>query len=51
VSKTYSKDFRKRVFEIKEKENLTYQGTSERFGTNIRSLFRWKKTIPAKDPK
>ena len=38
----YETSFRKHVFKIKEKEKLTYQQTSKRFGINIRTLFRWK---------
>lgn len=37
----YSLDFRKQVFKIKEKDNLTFEETADRFGVNIRSLFRW----------
>ena len=44
----YSLDFRKRVFLIKTKENLTYQQTSERFGVPIRTLFRWSRRIEPK---
>ena len=39
---TYETSFRKQVFKIKEKEKLTYEQTSKRFGINIRTLFRWK---------
>ena len=39
---TYETSFRKHVFKIKDKEKLTYQQTSKRFGINIRTLFRWK---------
>ena len=39
---TYETSFRKHVFKIKEKEKLTYEQTSKRFGINIRTLFRWK---------
>ena len=41
----YSPDFRKRVFEIKAKENLTFQETSKRFGIAIRTLFLWQERI------
>lgn len=44
----YSLDFRRHVFKIKEKEGLTYQEVSERFGINIRTLFRWSKRIEPK---
>lgn len=39
---TYETSFRQQVFKIKEKEKLTYEQTSKRFGINIRTLFRWK---------
>ena len=35
---TYSADFRKKVFELKEKEGLTFQETSKRFGVHISAL-------------
>ena len=38
----YNTNFRKEVFKIKEKENLTYEQTANRFGINIRTLFRWQ---------
>ena len=41
----YSLDFRRRVFRIKEEENLTFQQTAQRFQINIRTLFRWEKRI------
>jgi len=44
----YSLDFRKQVFKIKEQENLTFKEASERFGVNIRSLFRWQKCLEPK---
>ena len=44
----YSLDFRKRVLAIKEKEQLTFQQTSDRFDVSIRTLFSWIKRI---DPK
>jgi transposase len=39
---SYSLDFRKQVFKIKDKESLTFQETSDRFGVPIRTLFRWQ---------
>lgn len=45
---SYSLDFRKQVFKIKDQEDLTYQQTSERFGINIRTLFRWKNRLEPK---
>jgi len=41
-------EYRRRAFEIKEKEGLTYEETSKRFGINIRTLFRWKQRIEPK---
>ena len=41
----YSIDFRRRVFAYKEKHNLTFEQTSEHFGINIASLFRWQNKI------
>lgn len=42
---SYSLDFRKKVMEIKEKNNLTFEQASERFGVGMRTLFRWKQRI------
>jgi len=42
---TYSLDFRKKVFATKEKFQLTFQETSERFDLPIRTLLRWQKKI------
>ena len=44
----YSLDYRKRVMTIKATKNLTYVQTSERFGVNIRTLFRWQQQIKPK---
>jgi len=44
----YSLDFRKQVFKIKEQKGLSYQEASDRFGINIRTLFRWKKRMEPK---
>ena len=41
----YSLDFRKRVFALKEKENLTFKETSSRFGISMATLFRWQINI------
>ena len=41
----YSLDFRKRVFEIKERDGLTFEQTAERFGVGIRTLFAWQKRL------
>jgi transposase len=44
----YSLDFRRRVFTIREKENLTFAQTSKRFGVGMRTLFAWQKRIEPK---
>src|SRR6185295_1699297 len=41
----YSLDFRKRVFEIQEKEGLTFLEISKRFGVGMRTLFSWQQRI------
>jgi len=41
----YSLDFREKVFEVKKKENLTFEEVSERFHIGIATLFRWQKRI------
>lgn len=38
----YETSFRKKVFEIKNKEGLTYEEAAKRFGISIRTIFRWK---------
>ena len=45
---TYSKDFRKQVLQIKEKDKLTIKEASERFGISARSLCRWKHQLEPK---
>lgn len=45
---SYSLDFRKQTFKIKQEESLTFQQTSERFGIPIRTLFRWQNNIVPK---
>jgi transposase len=42
---TYSLDFRRRVFELKEKEGLTFEQTSQKFAIGIKTLFRWQKCL------
>jgi len=41
----YSLDFRKKVFEIKEEENLSFEDTSKRFHVGIATLFRWQQRM------
>jgi len=45
---SYSLDFRKKVFAVKEKEDLSFESTSKRFSIGIRTLFRWQKNIEPK---
>ena len=45
---SYSLDFRRQVFKVKQKEALTFEQTSERFGIPIRTLFRWQVSIEPK---
>ena len=42
---TYSIDFRRRVLAIKEKENISFQSVSERFGLGKNTVFVWSKRI------
>ena len=42
---TYPLHFRQKVFSTKEKFNLVYQETSDRFDVPIRTLFRWKRQL------
>ena len=45
---SYSLDFRRQVFKLKQKEELTFQELSDRFDIPIRTLFRWQKRIEPK---
>jgi transposase len=45
---SYSIDFRKQVFKIKERDSLTFRQTSDRFGVSMRTLFKWKNRIEPK---
>jgi transposase len=42
---TYSFEFRQQVFSVKEKHDLTFEQTSERFDIPVRTLFRWQKKM------
>ena len=42
---SYSLDFRKQVFKIKEQEKLTDQAVCKRFGISTRTFFRWKQNL------
>lgn len=44
----YSLDFRKRVFSVKAKENLTFAATSKRFHVPMNTLFRWQRRLEPK---
>ena len=41
----YSLDFRKRVFAVKKKEQLTFAQTCDRFHIPMRTLFRWQQRL------
>jgi transposase len=38
---TYSIDFRKKVLQVREKENLSIQEVAKRFGVGVASVMRW----------
>jgi len=46
---SYSIDYRQRVFEIKEREGLTFEETMKRFGVGIATLFRWQKRMEPRE--
>lgn len=41
----YSLKFRQKVFANKDKFQLTFQATSERFDIPIRTIFRWQRQL------
>ena len=45
---SYSLDFRKQVFKIKEEYNFSLRDTAERFNVPVRTLQRWKARIEPK---
>ncbi len=45
---TYPVSFRRHVLPIREKEGLSFEKTSERFGAGIASLKRWSKRLHPK---
>ena len=45
MSMTYPLEFRRKVFATKEKFQLTFQETSERFDIPIRTIFRWQRQL------
>jgi len=44
----YSLDFRKRVFEIKKRDNMSCKAVCERFGISTRTFSRWKRRLEPK---
>ena len=46
---SYSIDYRQRVFEIKEREGLTFEETMKRFGVGTATLFRWQKRMEPRE--
>ncbi len=42
---TYSLDFRRKVFEVKEKQGLTFEETSHLFDVSMKTLFRWQQRL------
>jgi transposase-like protein len=45
---TYSKDFRKKILQVREKEKLSMADTAKRFDVCTNSVMRWSKNIEAK---
>jgi transposase len=45
---TYSIDFRAKVLEIKERDQLTFEEVAKRVGVGKASVFRWLKRLEAK---
>jgi transposase len=45
---TYSVDFRRQVFLVKEQENLSLEQVANRFGIGKATVFRWTKRLEAK---
>lgn len=44
---TYSLDFRKKVLEVKEREQISFEEVSARFSVGKASVFRWSKQLEA----
>jgi transposase len=42
---TYSRDFRSKVINTREKENLSMAKVAKRFGVSLKSVLRWSKNI------
>jgi transposase len=45
---TYSRDFRRQVLAIRDKENLSMALVAKHFGVSLKSVLRWSKNIEAK---
>ena len=45
---TYSADFRRQVFLVKEKENLSLEQVAKRFSIGKATVFRWTRRLEAK---
>jgi len=45
---TYSQDFRKKVLQVRTKENLSMVEVAKRFNVALTSVMRWSKNIEAK---
>ena len=45
---TYSLDFRKKVLDIRSKEELSFDKVATRFGVSVNSVFLWSKKLEAK---
>jgi transposase len=45
---TYSLDFRKKVLQVRSKENLSMAKVAKRFDVALTSVMRWSKNIEAK---
>jgi len=45
---TYSLDFRKKVLEVKERDQISFEEVSERFSVGKASVFRWSNQLEAK---
>jgi len=45
---SYSLDFRKKVLQVREKENLSMHSVAKRFAVGVASVMGWSKNIEAK---
>jgi transposase len=44
---TYSLDFKKKVLEVKERDQISFEEVSERFSVGQARVFRWSKPLEA----